>query len=56
MAAGIPLDLSVEKDNLDARKLYERLGFVQVSETQQECRLRWNSPSAEPGRPGFHKK
>ena len=41
-AARIPLDLGVEKDNPDARKLYERLGFVQVGETEQECKLRWN--------------
>jgi ribosomal protein S18 acetylase RimI-like enzyme len=40
-AAGIPLDLSVEKDNPDARRLYERLGFFQVGETEQEHKLRW---------------
>jgi ribosomal protein S18 acetylase RimI-like enzyme len=39
--AGIPLDLGVEKDNPDARKLYERLGFVQVGETEQEHKLQW---------------
>jgi ribosomal protein S18 acetylase RimI-like enzyme len=47
-AAGIPLDLDVEKDNPDARKLYERLGFVQVSETETECKLRWLH-TARPG-------
>ncbi len=41
-AVGISLELAVEKDNPDARKLYERLGFVQVSETRQECKLRWS--------------
>jgi GNAT superfamily N-acetyltransferase len=41
-AAGIPLGLGVEKDNPDARRLYERLGFVQVGETEQEYSLRWN--------------
>jgi ribosomal protein S18 acetylase RimI-like enzyme len=41
-AAGVPLDLSVEKDNPDARRLYERLGFVPVGETDEECSLRWN--------------
>jgi ribosomal protein S18 acetylase RimI-like enzyme len=41
-AVGLPLDLGVEKNNPDARKLYERLGFVQVSETEQEFKLRWN--------------
>lgn len=45
-AVGIPLDLGVEKDNPQARKLYERLGFVQVAETGQESRLRW-SPRPE---------
>ncbi|HLK79107.1 MAG TPA: GNAT family N-acetyltransferase [Streptosporangiaceae bacterium] len=41
-AAGIPLELDVEKDNPDARRLYDRLGFVQVGETAQEYRLRRN--------------
>ena len=41
-AAGIPLELGVEKDNPEARKLYERLGLVQVSETEEEFRLRWD--------------
>jgi len=41
-AAGISLDLGVEKDNPEARKLYERLGFVQIGETEEECKLRWN--------------
>jgi ribosomal protein S18 acetylase RimI-like enzyme len=40
--AGIPVDLGVEKDNPDARKLYERLGFVHVGETDQEFKLRWD--------------
>jgi ribosomal protein S18 acetylase RimI-like enzyme len=40
-AAGVSLDLGVEKDNPDARRLYERLGFVRVGETDQEFRLRW---------------
>jgi GNAT superfamily N-acetyltransferase len=42
-AAGIPLELGVEKDNPEARKLYERLGLVQVSETEEEYRLRWSA-------------
>jgi len=46
--AGIPLDLSVEKDNPDARRLYERLGFVQVGETEVEFKLRWH-PQPDPG-------
>jgi GNAT superfamily N-acetyltransferase len=40
-AVGVPLELAVEKDNPDAGKLYERLGFVQVGETEQEYKLRW---------------
>jgi ribosomal protein S18 acetylase RimI-like enzyme len=40
-AAGLPLELAVEKDNPDARRLYERLGFLQVAETGDEARLRW---------------
>lgn len=41
-AACLPFDLGVEKDNPDAHKLYERLGFVQVGETEQEFKLRWH--------------
>jgi ribosomal protein S18 acetylase RimI-like enzyme len=40
-AAGIPLDIGVEKDNPRARRLYERLGCVQVGEDEQEHKLRW---------------
>jgi ribosomal protein S18 acetylase RimI-like enzyme len=40
-AAGIPLDIGVEKDNPRARRLYERLGCVQVAEDEQEHKLRW---------------
>jgi GNAT superfamily N-acetyltransferase len=47
-AASVPLDLGVEKDNPDARKLYERLGFIQIGETEQESRLRWNPPPDAP--------
>lgn len=48
-AVGIPLDLSVEKDNWQARKLYDRLGFLQVGETEDEYKLRW---TRQPDRPG----
>jgi GNAT superfamily N-acetyltransferase len=41
-AACIPLDLAVEKDNPDARRLYKRLGFVHAGETEQEFKLRWS--------------
>jgi GNAT superfamily N-acetyltransferase len=40
-AAGIPLDIGVEKDNPRARRLYERLGCVQVADDEQEHKLRW---------------
>jgi GNAT superfamily N-acetyltransferase len=43
-AVGIPVQLGVENDNPDARKLYERLGFVQVGDTDQESTLRWSPP------------
>jgi GNAT superfamily N-acetyltransferase len=49
-AVGIPVDLAVEKDNPQARKLYERLGFVQVDETEDECKLQWN-PQPDAGLP-----
>jgi GNAT superfamily N-acetyltransferase len=42
LAAGIPLDTGVEKDNPGARRLYERLGFVPVGMTEQEYELRWH--------------
>jgi ribosomal protein S18 acetylase RimI-like enzyme len=41
-AAGLPLDIAVEKDNPRARRLYERLGCVQVAEDEQEHKLRWS--------------
>jgi len=43
-AAGLPLELEVEKDNPQAHKLYQRLGFRQVGETGQEYKLRWTAP------------
>jgi ribosomal protein S18 acetylase RimI-like enzyme len=45
VALGVPLDLGVEKDNPDARRLYERLGFVPVGETDAEHKLRWTPPA-----------
>jgi ribosomal protein S18 acetylase RimI-like enzyme len=44
-AAGVCLDIGVEKDNPRARRLYERLGCVQIAEDEQEHKLRW-SPQA----------
>jgi len=40
-ADGVCLDIGVEKDNPRARRLYERLGCVQVAEDEQEHKLRW---------------
>jgi ribosomal protein S18 acetylase RimI-like enzyme len=42
VAAGLTLDLAVEKDNPRARRLYERQGFVRIDETDQEFKLRWD--------------
>jgi GNAT superfamily N-acetyltransferase len=39
--AGAVLELGVEKDNPNAHRLYQRLGFTKVGETQDEHRLRW---------------
>jgi GNAT superfamily N-acetyltransferase len=40
-SAQVPLNIGVEKDNADAHRLYERLGLVQVDETEQEYKLQW---------------
>jgi ribosomal protein S18 acetylase RimI-like enzyme len=50
-AAGIPLDLEVEKDNPGARRLYERLGFVHAGQTAHEYKLRWNPLTDAVGSP-----
>ena len=49
-AASLPLELSVEKDNPDAGKLYHRLGFIPIGETEDEYRLRFN-PGRNPETP-----
>ncbi|GAA3136197.1 GNAT superfamily N-acetyltransferase/SAM-dependent methyltransferase [Kribbella aluminosa] len=38
---GVPLQLNVERDNPNARRLYDRLGFVKVSEDGAQDVLRW---------------
>ncbi len=38
---GVPLDLGVERDNPNARRLYDRLGFLQYAEDDSEDKLRW---------------
>jgi ribosomal protein S18 acetylase RimI-like enzyme len=40
---GAVVELGVEKDNANARRLYHRLGFVEIGETSDEHRLRWPS-------------
>ena len=40
------VDLGVEHANTDARRLYERLGFVPFASDEQELHLRWLSTSA----------
>ena len=37
--AGVPLRLRVEKTNPGARRLYERLGFVQTGEDEINCHM-----------------
>ncbi len=41
----VPLELGVENDNPDARRLYERLGFVHVGENDSQYLMRWVRPS-----------
>jgi GNAT superfamily N-acetyltransferase len=41
VAAGVPLEISVENDNPRARQLYQRLGLVAIGEGAEEARLRW---------------
>ena len=48
-AGGSCLDIGVEKDNPRARRLYERLGCVQVAEDDQEHKLRWCPSAPGPG-------
>ena len=39
--AGVPVVLSVDKGNLKARKLYERLGFEAAGETELSIEMSW---------------
>lgn len=45
-STGVPLDLGVEHDNPNARRLYDRLGFRQIDADEHESKLRWLSPAA----------
>ena len=38
---GVPLQLSVERDNPSARRLYDRLGFTKTGESGAEDVLQW---------------
>lgn len=40
---GVPVTLRVLKTNEDARRLYQRLGFIDDGETQTHCLLRATS-------------
>jgi ribosomal protein S18 acetylase RimI-like enzyme len=40
-STGVPLDLGVEHNNPQARRLYNRLGFDQIGEDDREAKLRW---------------
>lgn len=44
--AGVPLELSVWAGNLDAVRLYRRLGFEQVGEANGYLNLRWAADTA----------
>jgi ribosomal protein S18 acetylase RimI-like enzyme len=46
--AGLPVRLSVEKDNPRARALYERLGFVAVGETESDVLLEASTSAVRP--------
>ena len=42
------LDLGVDHANVGARRLYERLGFVQSGTDEQEAHMRWSPSEATP--------
>ncbi|MEV4260408.1 bifunctional GNAT family N-acetyltransferase/class I SAM-dependent methyltransferase [Kribbella sp. NPDC049584] len=44
-ARGVPLELHVERDNLDARRLYDRLGFTKTAEDGAEDVMQWTKGS-----------
>ena len=49
---GLPVTLGVERDNPQARALYERLGFALVGQDDRDDLLRWAPDSGMPGVPG----
>lgn len=44
----VPVTLQVGRDNLDAQRLYHRLGFVLTSMDETHLALSWSAPSATP--------
>ena len=50
-AAGMPVTLQVDRDNLAAQRLYHRLGFVATAENDTHFSLRWPAPSLTPAGP-----
>jgi SAM-dependent methyltransferase/GNAT superfamily N-acetyltransferase len=44
---GVPLRLHVERDNPDARRLYDRLGFVKTGEDGVEDVLQWSKETEQ---------
>jgi ribosomal protein S18 acetylase RimI-like enzyme len=44
-AAGMPVTLQVDRDNLAAQRLYHRLGFVATAENDTHFTLRWPAPA-----------
>jgi ribosomal protein S18 acetylase RimI-like enzyme len=44
-AAEKPLTLHVDRSNPGAFRLYERLGFIVISETQMNFEMRWTLPA-----------
>jgi ribosomal protein S18 acetylase RimI-like enzyme len=49
---GVPMTLQVLKVNPDARRLYERLGFVTTGDTATHWKMVAGAAGAEPLRPG----
>jgi len=49
VATGKPIHLSVFHLNVDARRLYERLGFREVSATERDVQMIWTPPGGQGG-------
>lgn len=44
-ARGMPIELSVLRTNVPARRFYERLGFVRTRDAQAHFEMTWHAPS-----------